>query len=67
MLVQRPAFSIGSFFDWLRRRGEHRAMLMTMDELSQSRYEVLSDIGITRDELLFASRRRGRSSMSRSA
>ena len=42
--------------DWLRRRGERRAMLMAVEELNQSRDEMLSDIGITRDELMFASR-----------
>ena len=51
MLVKRPVFSIGSLNDWLRRRNEQRAALMTMGELSQSRYEILSDIGVTRDEL----------------
>ena len=40
---------------------------MAVDELSQSQDEMLSDIGITRDELLFASRLRGRSAASRSA
>ena len=37
---------------------------MAVDELNQSRDEVLSDIGITRDELMFASRLRGRSAAS---
>jgi len=46
--------------DWLRRRGERRAMLMAVEELNQSRDEMLSDIGITRDELMFASRLRAR-------
>ena len=36
MLVKRPVFSIGlSLNDWLRRRNEQRAALMTMGELSQ--------------------------------
>ena len=60
MLEKGPVVVI----DWLRRRGERRAMLVTVDELTQLRDEMLSDIGITRDELMFASQFRGRSAAS---
>jgi hypothetical protein len=38
-------------------------MLMAVDELNLSRDEMLSDVGITRDELLLAARFRGMGSI----
>jgi uncharacterized protein YjiS (DUF1127 family) len=63
MLVKGPVVAVGSLIDWLRRRDERRAMLMAVDELNLSRDEMLSDIGITRDELVLASRFRGMGSI----
>lgn len=62
MLVKFPLVAVGRLVDWRRRRAEQKALLKATDELSGSRDDMLSDIGITRDELMFASRRRGRSS-----
>ena len=62
MLVNLPLVAVGPLAVWLRHRAEQKALLKATDELSGSRDDMLSDIGITRDELMFASRRRGRSS-----
>jgi len=44
---------IGSFvIDWLRRRRDQRAMLRATDELSHSRDDMLSDIGVSRDDIM---------------
>ena len=60
MLVKFPLVAIGRLVDWRRRRAEQKALLKATDELSGSRDDMLSDIGITRDELMFASLRRGK-------
>jgi uncharacterized protein YjiS (DUF1127 family) len=67
MLVKLPLVAVGPLVDWLRRRAERKAQLKATDELSESRDDMLSDIGISRDELMCASRSRGASSVSRSA
>ena len=64
MLMNLP-LAVG--LDWLRRRAEQRALLRTTEELSHSGDDALSDIGISRDDITHAFRRRGRSSSSRSA
>ena len=56
MIVKLPLVAIGPFVDWLRHRDEQRAMLKAMNELSQSRDEMLSDIGISRDDRMKESR-----------
>ena len=48
MLVKVPLPFVG----WLRRRREQRAMLMATDELSHSRDDILSDIGISREDII---------------
>ena len=57
----------GPFVDWLRHRAERKAMLKATDELSESRDDMLSDIGLSRDDITHAFHSRGRSSASRSA
>ena len=52
MLVKVPLLAIGSIVEWLRRRREQRAMLMATDELSRSRDDMLSDIGVSRDDII---------------
>ena len=52
MLEKVPLFAIGSIVGWLRRRREQSAMLMATDELSHSRDDMLSDIGISRDDIM---------------
>ena len=52
MLVKVPLLAIGFVADWLRRRRERRAMLMAAHELSHSRDDVLSDIGVSRDDIM---------------
>jgi uncharacterized protein YjiS (DUF1127 family) len=44
--------AIGPVVDWLRRRRERRAMSMATDDLSHSRDDMLSDIGISRDDIM---------------
>ena len=50
MLVKLPLVLVGPLIDWLRRRAQQKALLKTTDELSQSRDDMLSDIGISRDD-----------------
>ena len=66
MLVKLPLVAVGSIVNWLHRRAEQRALLKAMDELSRSQDVTLSDIGISRDDITRAFRRRGTSSASRS-
>ena len=61
MLVKLPLLVVGPLIDWLRRRTEQKARLQTTDELSQSRDDMLSDIGISRDDITYALHNRGRS------
>jgi uncharacterized protein YjiS (DUF1127 family) len=51
---------VAAGLDYLRRRAERKAQLNVTDELSQSRDDVLSDIGISRDDIAYAFRSRGR-------
>ena len=51
MLGKASLVALAPVFDWLRR-SEQRAMLMAMDELSHSRDDMLSDIGISRDDIM---------------
>ncbi|BCG96843.1 hypothetical protein MesoLj131a_57070 [Mesorhizobium sp. 131-2-1] len=46
-----PLVAVGPLVDWLHHRAEQRAQLKTMDELSESPDDLLSDIGISRDEI----------------
>jgi uncharacterized protein YjiS (DUF1127 family) len=57
MLANLP-LAVG--LDWLRRRAEQRALLKATDELSRSRDDMLSDIGISRDDIAYAFRSRER-------
>ena len=67
MLMRLPVVQVGPLAEWLSRRAERRALLKATDELSHSTNDMLSDIGISRDELIYASRMRRRSGASRSA
>jgi uncharacterized protein YjiS (DUF1127 family) len=60
MLVKLAFVAAGRLADWLRRRAERKALLKATDELSESRDDMLSDIGISRDDITsaFHSRRR---------
>ena len=65
MLVKLPLIAVGRLVDWLRRRAEQKALLKATDELSESPDDMLSDIGISRDDITSALHGRGRSSASR--
>jgi uncharacterized protein YjiS (DUF1127 family) len=52
VLVKLPLLSINSVVEWLRRRRERREMSMAADELSHSRDDMLSDIGVSRDDII---------------
>jgi uncharacterized protein YjiS (DUF1127 family) len=56
-----PLVAVGPLVDWLRHRAEQKAQLKTMDELTESPDDLLSDIGISRDDIettrLLSSRR----------
>jgi uncharacterized protein YjiS (DUF1127 family) len=67
MLVKLPVVELGPIADWLHRRAEQRALLKATDELSQSKDDMLSDIGISRDDITYAFHSRGRPPASRSA
>ncbi|RWD81328.1 DUF1127 domain-containing protein [Mesorhizobium sp.] len=45
---------VGSIRGWYRRRAERQAMWMATDGLSRLSDDVLSDIGIARDEITCA-------------
>ena len=51
MLVNLPLIAVGPFVDWLSRRAEQKAQLKVMDELTESPNDLLSDIGISRDDI----------------
>jgi len=55
MLVKFP------LVEWLRRRAERKALVKATDELSESRDDMLSDIGISRDDITYAFQSRGKS------
>ena len=59
MRVKLPLVAAG--LDYLRRRAERKKRLKATDELSRSRDDMLSDIGISRDDIAYAFRSRGRS------
>ena len=65
MLVNLPLIAVGPLADWLRHRAEQKALLKTTAELSESPDDMLSDMGISRDDITTfafrssASRRRG--------
>jgi len=65
MLVNLSLVAVVPLADWLRHRAEQKALLKATDELSVSPDDMLSDIGISRDDITTfgfrssASRRRG--------
>jgi hypothetical protein len=61
MLIKLPLVTGGAIVDWLRRRAERKAQLNVTDELSQSQDDMLTDIGIARDDLTHAFRSGGKS------
>jgi uncharacterized protein YjiS (DUF1127 family) len=67
MLVKLPLVAVSPLADWLRRRAEQKAQLKATDELSESPDDMLSDIGISRDDITTYAffRSCGRSSASR--
>ena len=67
MLVKLSLVAIGPIVNWLHRRAEQKAMLKATDELSESRDDMLSDIGVSRDDITYAFHSRGSSLASRSA
>ena len=67
MLVKFPLVAVGRLVDWRRRRAEQKALLKATDELSVSPDDMLSDIGISRDDITHAFHSCGRSSASRRA
>ena len=50
------AVAIGSFRRWSRLRAQRRAMWWATDQLSHLPDDVLADIGVSRDEIICASR-----------
>lgn len=61
MLMKLPLVAVSPLVDWLSRRAEQKARLKAMDELTESPDDLLSDIGISRDDIetrrLLSSRR----------
>jgi uncharacterized protein YjiS (DUF1127 family) len=51
-----PFVAVGPLVDWLHRRAQQKARLNATYELSQSRDDMLRDIGISRDDILSAFR-----------
>ncbi|MDX8537336.1 MULTISPECIES: DUF1127 domain-containing protein [Mesorhizobium] len=51
MLVTLPLVVVGPLVDWLGRRADQKAQLKATDELSESPDDILSDIGISRDDI----------------
>jgi uncharacterized protein YjiS (DUF1127 family) len=60
MLVKLAIVEVGRIAGWLHRRAERRALLKATDELSRSKDDMLSDIGISRDDITYAFHSRGR-------
>ncbi|MER9726037.1 MULTISPECIES: hypothetical protein [unclassified Mesorhizobium] len=50
-LVNLPLVAVGPLADWVRHRAEQKALLKATDELSESPDDMLSDIGISRDDI----------------
>jgi len=59
MLMKLPVVQVGPLAEWLNRRAERRALLKGTDELSHSTNDMLSDIGISRDDIEYAFRNPG--------
>ena len=59
MLVNLPRVAAGPLVNWLHRRAEQKALLKATYELSQSRDDMLRDIGISRDDITYAFRSGG--------
>lgn len=51
MLLNLPLVVVGPFVDWLDHRAEQKAQLKATDELSESPDDMLSDMGISRDDI----------------
>lgn len=51
MIANLPLVAVGTLVDWRRRRAEQKTQLKTMDELTESPDDLLSDIGISRDDI----------------
>jgi uncharacterized protein YjiS (DUF1127 family) len=60
MVVKLSLVAVGPLVDWLGRRAEQKALLKATNELSLSRDDMLNDIGISRDDITYAFRSRGR-------
>jgi uncharacterized protein YjiS (DUF1127 family) len=56
LIMSSLAVAIGSFRRWSRLRAERKAMWWATDQLSHLPDDVLSDIGVSRDEIICASR-----------
>jgi len=54
MFVKFSLVAGSPIVDWLHRRAEQKAMLKATDELSESRDDMLSDIGLSRDDIEYA-------------
>jgi uncharacterized protein YjiS (DUF1127 family) len=54
MLTNFLFVTVGSIRGWYCRRAERKAMWMATDGLSRSQDDILSDIGISRDEITCA-------------
>ncbi|ESZ70694.1 hypothetical protein X727_13845 [Mesorhizobium sp. L103C119B0] len=65
MLLNLPLVVVGPLADWLQHRAEQKAQLKATDELSESPDDMLSDIGICRDDITHAFHSCGRSSARR--
>lgn len=61
LIMKLPLIAVSPLVDWLSRRAEQKARLKAMDELTESPDDLLSDIGISRDDIetrrLLSSRR----------
>ena len=56
MPINLTVVQVGPLAQWLNHRAERRALLKATDELSQSRDEMLRDMGISRDDIEYAFR-----------
>ena len=55
-MLKLPVVEVGPIADWIHRRAERKALLKATDELNQSTDDMLSDIGISRDDIAYAFR-----------
>lgn len=58
MMTKYDLLAVGPIRRWFRRRADRKAMLLATDGLTRLPDDVLNDIGITRDEIMCASRNR---------